>query len=248
MPGHAVADETDVKYETTGPSGASGPTAPSATHLIPSVTEYVAAEIARRISSGELAPGQRVQEEAIAREFGISRSPIREAFSLLEAAGLLTKRPRRGVVVTEFTLTDVWEVYTLQKALYNLGIELSRDAFTGDNLKLLASLVSEMEAALAKQPPDVVGYQDLNRRFHILPIQLSGHRRLLELSESLAAQVTRFSARSLGVDQIHLARSLTYHRKIFAALKKRDIEVAQRLVGEHIDQALLVLEAQLGTS
>jgi DNA-binding GntR family transcriptional regulator len=210
-----------------------------------SVTEYLRAEIERRIIDGTLAPGAPLREEAIAREFGTSRSPIREAFKLLEGAGLLTQRPRRGVVVTEFSLRDIWEVYSLQKALYNLGLELAEPKLAEANIESLGSLVAGMEDALASPTPDIAKYQDFNRQFHRLPMEWSGHGRLLEISTALDTQVKRYSAHSLGTDPKHLSRSMDAHREIYAAIRARDITRAQQLVAAHVDQALEVLERRL---
>lgn len=221
---------------------------PTGTELVVgpvSVTEYLRAELERRIINGTLPPGAPVREEAIAREFGTSRSPIREAFKLLEGAGLLTQRPRRGVVVTEFSLRDIWEVYSLQKALYNLGLELAQPKLTDVNIAALGEVVAGMEDALASPTPDIARYQDFNRQFHRLPMEWSGHGRLLEISTALDTQVKRFSAHSLGADPRHLSRSMDAHREIYAAICDRDIPLAQQLVAAHVNQALEVLERRL---
>ncbi len=81
---------------------------------IGSIVDYAKNFIEQCIVTGELSPGQRIKEEEIAKKLEISRPPVREAFKILEAEGLIRRNPRRGVFVTEITSKDVWEIYTLK--------------------------------------------------------------------------------------------------------------------------------------
>ena len=85
---------------------------------VQSLSDLAREHIMKQIAQGVLIPGQQIKEEEIAGRLNISRPPIREAFKSLEAEGLVVRRPRRGVFVTEMTLKDVWEVYTLKAYLY----------------------------------------------------------------------------------------------------------------------------------
>ena len=90
---------------------------------IESITDLAKRHIQVWIIKGEYQPGQQIKEEEIAARLDISRPPVREAFKMLEAEGLVVRKPRRGVYVTEMTGKDVWEAYTLKAALYELALE-----------------------------------------------------------------------------------------------------------------------------
>ncbi len=192
------------------------------------------------IVKGEYQPSQKLKEEEIATRLGISRPPVREAFKALEVEGLVVRKPRRGVFVTEMTGKDVWEAYTLKASLYELSAELAVDRISPQNIRALERIVGEMEATVQSRPVDLLRYQQLHQHFHRIIMEASGNRRLEKFSDSLHNQVSRFSYRSLQ-NQPHLAASVDYHRRIVAALACGDRERACHLMKKHVLEALDVL-------
>lgn len=209
------------------------------------VGEYTRRYIERLIITGRLKPSDRVGEAQIAESLGISRSPVREAFKTLQAEGFLEFRPRRGVVVAPISLTDIWEVYSLQCEVYVFGLSLAWNRIGKAELGALRSIVEQMESIAQSRSPDIEAYQDLNHSFHYLPINLSGHRRLMALANSLHAQVKRFSAISLGGESTHLVRSARYHRRIYDCIERRDLPAATERLREHVDKALALLTSRM---
>ena len=197
------------------------------------------------IIKGEYEPGQKLKEEDIALRLGISRPPIREAFKALETEGLVVRKPRRGVFVTEMTAKDVWEAYTLKAALYEMATELAMNAISSDHVAELDAIVRRMEDCITKEPVDLLEYQDYHQSFHHKIMIISGHDRLKKISVSIHNQVGRFSYRSLQ-DKSHLKSSVQYHRKIINALKAKDKPLACRLMKEHVLEALEVLLSMTG--
>ena len=197
------------------------------------------------IVKGEYRPSQKLKEEEIATRLGISRPPVREAFKALEVEGLVVRKPRRGVFVTEMTGKDVWEAYTLKASLYELSADLAADRITPQHIRALRRIVAEMEAAVGSRPVDLLRYQQLHEHFHGIIMEAAGNRRLKKFSDSLHNQVSRFSYRSLQ-NQAHLAASVDYHRRIVAALARSDREQACRLMKKHVLEALDVLMKMLG--
>jgi DNA-binding GntR family transcriptional regulator len=206
-----------------------------------SLVEYARQHLAQDIVAGRLRPGQRIKEEEIAARLGISRPPLREAFKSLEAEGLVTRAPRRGVFVSEIAETDVWEIYTLKGALYSLATALAVDRITEKDLARLERTAERMEECLRREPPEVERYQSFHEDFHGLLMEIGGNRRLKRIAESLHAQVKRFSAISLA-DKEHLTRSCAYHRRILTAIREQDRERAVEITRDHIQGALEVLQ------
>jgi DNA-binding GntR family transcriptional regulator len=192
------------------------------------------------IIKGEYEPGQKLKEEEIAMRLGISRPPIREAFKALETEGLVMRKPRRGVFVTEMTAKDVWEAYTLKAALYEMATELAMNAISENHLNELDAVVQQMEACIKMEPVDLLQYQRYHQNFHHKIMIFSGHSRLKKISVSIHNQVSRFSYKSLQ-KKSHLQSSVQYHRQIINAMKARDKTLACRLTKEHVIAVLDVL-------
>ena len=192
------------------------------------------------IIKGEYQPGQQLKEEEIATRLDISRPPVREAFKMLEAEGLVIRRPRRGVFVTEMTEKDVWEAYTLKAALYEMAMELAMNTISEAQIEKLEAIVRQMENCVAAVPVELLQYQEYHQNFHNLIMLISGHDRLKKISASIHNQVSRISYKSLQNIE-HLNSSARYHRQIIKAVLARDQVSACRLMKVHVLEALDVL-------
>lgn len=214
---------------------------------IGSLVDYVKSYIEQCIVTGELAPGEKIKEEEIAKRLEISRPPIREAFKILETEGLIRRSPRKGVFVTEITNKDVWEIYTLKMVLYGLAARLSTDKINKEWIKKLKEIITNMKVSIMKNPPDVIKYQYLNDLFHLTTINMIGHERLKKIILSLNNQIHRYSYKSLN-DKKHLKTSYEYHKKIFYAIKRKERNLAEKLTKEHVEKGLEVLMRIVGTN
>lgn len=212
---------------------------------VESIVDYAKRHLESWIITGRFRPGQRIKEEEVAAQLGVSRPPIREAFKVLEAEGLVTRRPRRGVFVTEITPQDIWEIYTLKTALYGLATELAMERMDKRTLMRLERTLERMESCIKKRPPDVQRYQDLHEAFHRIIMEVTGHQRLLRIVSSLHNQVKRYSYRSLGYGD-HLQESYDYHRRIYEAFRQGDRQRAEELTREHILRGLEILQEMVG--
>ena len=207
---------------------------------IESIADQAKHHIEVWIIKGEYEPGRQLKEEEIAARLGISRPPVREAFKLMEAEGLVVRKPRRGVFVTEMTAKDVWEAYTLKAALYEMAAELALERITGSQINKLETLVKQMERCISTQPVDLIQYQQYHQDFYDQIMDISGHGRLKKISNSIHNQVCRFGYKSLQNSQ-HLHASVRYHRKILNALKIGDKKLACRLTKDYVLKTLTVL-------
>ena len=207
---------------------------------IESIADLAKRHIQVWIIKGEYQPGQQIKEEEIAARLDISRPPVREAFKMLEAEGLVVRKPRRGVYVTEMTDKDVWEAYTLKAALYEMAIELAMESISENQINELDSVVRQMENCVENEPVDLLQYQQHHQSFHDRIMLISGHDRLKKISASIHNQICRFSYKSLQ-RRDHLKSSVCYHRKMIDAIRAKDKVSACRLMKEHVLDALKVL-------
>jgi len=207
---------------------------------IESIADLAKGHIQLWIIKEEYYPGQQLKEEEIATRLDISRPPVREAFKMLEAEGLVIRKPRRGVFVSEMTAKDVWEAYTLKAALYEMALELALNSIDESQIRELEAVVRRMETCVAAEPVELLRYQEHHQNFHNLIMLISGHDRLKKISASIHNQVSRFSYKSLQNSE-HLNSSVRYHRQIITAVIARDKVLACRLMKEHVLEALDVL-------
>lgn len=208
---------------------------------IHSIVDNVRKYVLGRILHGELHPGQQVKEQEIASSLGISRPPIREALKLLEADGLIVRKPNRGAFVATITEHDAWEIYTLKCSLYEMATRLAFEKVSKSDLEKWADLVNEMEKCVLSESPDVIRYQSLNQEFHDIMFQISGHQRLRKISQMLHHQMNRFSCVSLR-DEAHLKGSLKYHQEIFDAIKEGNMDRTIQVTREHILKGLEIVQ------
>jgi DNA-binding GntR family transcriptional regulator len=207
---------------------------------IKSIVDHTAKALEDMIIKGKLKPGQKIKEQEISTRLGISRPPLREAFKILEAEGLIRREPRRGVFVSELKDADIWEIYTLKLALYSLAVALAVDKMKNGDIEKMEKIVNRMEAIVnGHSKPDVLKYEELNNLFHDTTAHIAGHGRLKKIHQSLNNQVKRMAYRSFQ-DLNHLKESCEYHRKIVEAMKDRDKRLAEQLTREHILRGLEV--------
>jgi len=207
---------------------------------IESIVDLAGQHIREGIVTGKFKPGEQIKEEDISQRLEISRPPVREALKMLEATGLVLRKPRRGVFVPHLTKKDVWEIYTLKATLYELATCLAMDAISSREIGELETFVEEMEECVGEDPVDLLQYQDLHRAFHRRIMAIAGNTRLKALGSNLHNQVTPFSYKSLQ-RKSHLLSSVKYHRRIVEAVKKKDRSLACELMKKHVLNALNVL-------
>jgi DNA-binding GntR family transcriptional regulator len=204
---------------------------------VQSLVELVTSFVKEQIITGKFQPHQQIKEEEIASKFDISRPPVREAFSRLEAEGLVIKKPRKGVFVTEPTMEDVREIYRLKASLYELSTELAMQVMTDGEVLELEKLIQSMNEYTKQMEFDILGYQSVHIQFHRQLMLLAGNKRLLSFAENLHNQVCRFSYKALQYRE-HIQDSMVYHNDIFQAIKERNQKRACQLTKDHVLDAL----------
>jgi DNA-binding GntR family transcriptional regulator len=153
----------------------------------PSMAQLAADALRAMILRGDLRPGDRVIENRLTDELGVSRPPLREAMRVLEQEGLLVQVPRKGSLVTPLTQHDVYEIFTLRDEFERLAVDLGVPVRVPERLDRCRTALGALEDAAADQDPARV--TELGFAFHLALIGLAGHRRLEDGYRSLAMQM-----------------------------------------------------------
>jgi DNA-binding GntR family transcriptional regulator len=189
--------------------------------------------IKQRIRSGEFVQGERVIESRLARELGLSLTPVREAVRELVGEGILTVNPNRGPSVRILSPDDAFELYTLRAQMEGLAIRLAIRRTRRADREEIAAILHRMESLI--DDPAVTSLQSYSRSIHQGIVRLSRHERLISIYASLDLQVAlldRLVATTSGKQ-----REVDWHRPLTKVLLGEDVEVAERVMREHIHES-----------
>lgn len=186
----------------------------------------------RAILKGELKPGERLMEIALAEKLGVSRTPIREAIRKLELEGLVIMMPRRGAQVANITKKDLNDVLEVRIGLENMAIEKACKLITQDQLEQLRKAGREFEYTL--QQGDLTQLAEADVNFHEIIYQASDNARLNQMLNNLREQIYRYRIEYLK-DEPTRKQLAKEHKDIYEALVNRDVKRAQETTYVHIE-------------
>jgi DNA-binding GntR family transcriptional regulator len=205
--------------------------------------EQVRDRLREDILAGRLEPGAELSEVALAREFGTSRGPLREALGRLASEGLVTITPRRGAVVTQLSREEFIDAYQVREALETLAVRLAVPLMSDAEVAHLRELCELMDRAAHDNEVHV--FFDTNNSFHEALVRGSRNRKLHEVHRMLVGQMVPYLPRSLEL-RGNLQQSVAEHQAILAAIEDRDADRAAVLLAEHIEVPQRVLESDAG--
>ncbi|WP_216326620.1 GntR family transcriptional regulator [Deinococcus aestuarii] len=194
------------------------------------VVDAVRERLRGAILAGDLAPGTRLSVPELARQLGVSRSPVREAVLLLVGEGLAVEHSRRGVEVARLDVSGLLELYELRAAVEGLAACLAAGRMGGTDLAALRGVLDAQGAAAVA---DHRGFRELDARFHRIIVQTCGNGRLARHAELLAREM-RLAGPLLLNDPAHLRRSHEEHRAVEHALRQRDGPGAEAAMRAHL--------------
>ena len=186
------------------------------------------------ILDGGLEPGERLREDALSDRFRVSRTPVREALNRLEADGLVVDSPGRGLVVAAFGEEEILEGYVIRGVLEGVAARLAAQRASDIDIHRLELLLDALEAAGAKG--DVETAIRLSGEFHSQLWQLAGNRRLLKLMRDIEATMGRYQRLTMAHPG-RTERAIHEHREMLEAIKARDLDRAEALGREHMQEA-----------
>jgi len=186
----------------------------------------------KMIVKGELAMGKLYSESEIAKQFNISRTPVRTAIQHLEKDGLVTILTNRGFCVREFTERDIREVYELRKALETYAIERFIDE--KKDVKELRKTIERLKTYA--EAGDLASVTEQDRKFHLLLIKETGNTRLEEDYGNLRILILVVTMQALQLPG-HARRTVSEHSEIVKAIERGDFPRAKEALYKHFDNA-----------
>ncbi len=205
------------------------------------IAEQLAAALRREIVTGQLAAGSRLRQIAIAERFGVSTTPVREAFGLLQRAGLVRADAHRGVTVSLPTGQDFSEHMEIRMALEMLAAEQAAECFQAQDAPPLIALLDEMRAT-----DDAARYIARNHTFHLRLYRLAGRPRLVAMIEELRTASLAYNHLYAASDVPGAAPRLdAEHRAILAACQANDPARAAAAVRRHMQQTIVHVQGML---
>jgi DNA-binding GntR family transcriptional regulator len=172
----------------------------------------------------------RLDERKLAQDFGISRTPVREAMAQLESEGFVRSVPRRGIYVVRKTKREVIELITAWAALESMAARLMTEAASDEEIAGLRRMFATFERGQVQAKLDE--YSEVNIEFHQTIIRLSRNQVLIDMAENLFAHMRMIRRKTIG-EKDRAARSIQDHINIIKAIEARDTERAGELVRDH---------------
>jgi len=194
--------------------------------------DFVYETLRDAISDGRIAGGERVREEDVARNLGVSRTPVREALQRLQQRGILVLGAGRGLVVAQLSHEQVIELYAMREILEGSAARFAAMNATPAEIATLYQLQEQLRTAV----DDDMMHITLNRRFHQAIYEAAHNRYLMQTLESLHDSFALLRSSTFRLP--HRQRNSDQERhRIITAIEKRDPELAEKEAREHIVQA-----------
>jgi DNA-binding GntR family transcriptional regulator len=172
----------------------------------------------------------RLDERQLSQALGVSRTPIREAMTLLEQEGFLRTLPRRGVFIIRKTRREIVEMVQVWAALESMSARLATQRASDEEIAGLRAMMAEFQVAKPDEHMDE--YSDANIAFHQAIVAMGGCDLIGSITENLFLHVRAIRKVTISQDN-RASRSIIDHMRIIEALEKRDTEAAERLVRQH---------------
>jgi DNA-binding GntR family transcriptional regulator len=225
----------------------------------PKASDTISRLLRQAIVDGALAGGTVLRQEDMAKKFGVSRVPVREAFHKLEGEGLVHTQPRRGVVVTPLLARDFEEILDMRLALESVAIDIAASRFSQEDLDAVMGFVEEAEKGMRNSATSVDFHQefesrwgDLNWKFHRRLYEVAQRPRMLSVIESLNEQFARHlrarvsdpaslhddtdltADQQIGKNLAEWAAVMEEHRQLALACARHDGNAAKSILRHHI--------------
>jgi DNA-binding GntR family transcriptional regulator len=202
------------------------------------ITDTVHRVLRQSIVDQRFKPGEKLNPDELAQQFGVSRTPVHEALVMLSGEGLVEVVPRRGTFVTELSVESLIETMDIRRALEGLACETAAELATAADVAELRKLIEEMDRAIrdAADPREAArGHDTHNQEFHRRLVNLSGNQRLIELYRGLDAhlKIARTHVRATRwIERVPQERR--EHEAIVEALSARDSERLKVALDAHL--------------
>ena len=199
--------------------------------------QEVAERLRQRIFSRELVPGSWIDELKLAKDYGISRTPLREALKVLATEGLVTMKVRRGAYVTEVSEKDLREVYHLLALLESDAAGRVAEQASPEQQAELQALHQRLEKAGAPADPDRAQFFQLNEQFHLRLLEIADNRWATQMVADLR-KVMKLNRHNSLLKAGRIGQSLDEHRSVMQAIAAHDPDAARDRMQAHFRNGL----------
>lgn len=197
----------------------------------------IAATLRDAILAGDYAPGERIRQDELAEQHGASRVPVRDALRILEAEGLVTLVANAGAWVSRISMAECQEMYRMRERLEPLLLGLNIPLLSDVQIVGLARLADAMEAS-----DDVERFLELDRDFHLSCLEAAQTTVLGETVRSLWNRTQHYRRAATRLFYAEGDRSVHHdHQLLVGAIRRRDVEEAERVLAGHIRRSRLEL-------
>lgn len=198
------------------------------------IAERVFEDVKESIVLGRIAPGSKISEPELARTYGISRGPLREAIGRLEACGLVDRKANVGARVVSLSGTQLVDIYLVREALEGMAARLAAEVMTDDEIQALRAVLVRHARDIEEDAEHAYFQQEGDLDFHFRVIQGSHNARLVELLCEELYQLVRLYRYRSGMRSRRGPRALREHEHILDAIEHRQPEMAEQLMRAHI--------------
>ncbi|HCG80015.1 MAG: GntR family transcriptional regulator [Thalassolituus maritimus] len=209
------------------------------------LAEKVFSELATAIVRGELAPGERLSEQALVTRYGGSRAPIREAIQKLEARNLVVRVPHAGARVVSLSLEELRDIYEVRLELESMACRLAAERMSDDEISALEKLLEEHARSIEADQGLSYYQKSGNLDFHYRIIEGSKNSRLHQMLCGDLYHIIRMYRYRTSTSSERPLQALKEHQRIVEAIKSRDPQLAELLMRRHIQVSLTNLETRL---
>jgi DNA-binding GntR family transcriptional regulator len=202
-------------------------------------------KLRQSIIKGKLKPGQKVVMAELAKTFGLSETPVREAIRRLESEGYIDFTPHMGAIVTKIDEGELVEIYLIRIALEELATRLASPHITDKDIEFLNKKNREMEMAIQQNRYEILA--GINKLFHLRIYKAAPFPRLYKMICDLWDTFERWPSVFSYVPE-RAAASVEEHKKIIQALQARDMDQADRLIKEQKERTMEALQKYMAQS
>lgn len=197
------------------------------------LSEQIKERLIEDLLNKKYRPGDKLVESALAKKFGCSQAPVREAMKGLVEMGFVTVEPYKGTTVRSITKAEMWETFTVRAALESLAAGIAAEKITPDQIAELEGLVNDM--IKAAEEGDIIKRAEINNQFHDEIIKISDHKLIMRLSRSLRfASWSHTTGTFTSMSSVEIA---SRHKAIIKAFENHDSEAAAKIMREHIERS-----------
>jgi len=201
--------------------------------------DWVTVSLREAILSGYFKPGEKIDQDLIAKELGVSRTPVREAVMMLEAEGFVEVRPRRGAFIVTLSPRDIQEICEIRGLLEAEAVRQVTPLISDSVLDDIEEFLSETQVRF--EAGDVAAHFESDIYFHETIVGLAENKLLREVLSGLTNRIARLRQFAQAQPGQHLVESFKEHRAILEAMRRRDAEAAGEAMRMHLENSALRL-------